>query len=310
MTPPTVYVALSEFCAHDERPRKVLAGACFDVRENALGRRLRRAELLDALRGADAVLAGLESYDAGLLETLPRLRCISRCGVGTDVIDLEAAARLGVTVLTTPDEVVDPVAELTVGMLLALARNLGGHGAELRSGVWHRSAGNLLSEWTIGLVGFGRIGRAVARHLRSFAPRILAADPNLSPRDVPDGVGLRDLPSLLAESDVVSLHASRPASDGPLIGRSELAMMRPGAMLVNTARGYLVEEAPLVDALSCGRLAGAALDVFGEEPYSGPLATMPNVICTPHVGSTTRASRVDMETRCAENVVAFFVGRS
>jgi D-3-phosphoglycerate dehydrogenase len=301
-----VYVTLQQFCERDDRPRKRLEEAGFAVRFNTLGRRLRPDELPELLREADAVLAGVEPYDATLLAALPRLRCISRCGAGTDSIDLEAAARQNIQVYTTVDEVVEPVAQMTMAMILALARNLPLHSKEFREGLWKKHTGVLLSEWTIGLVGFGRIGKAVGRYLRAFKPRVLVADPALDPQGTPDAVELHELPSLLAEADLISLHASRRADEGALIGRTELAMMKRGSFLVNTARGFLVDEEALDEALRSGHLAGAALDVFQTEPYTGSLAQLPNVLCTPHVATLTRASRAMMEWRCADNMVRHF----
>jgi len=271
-----------------------------------MGRRLMREEMFEALREADAVLAGLEPYDGELLKALPRLRCISRCGVGTDNIDLETASRRNIVVLITIDEVVEPVAQMTVGMILALARNLPLHYREFHAGMWRKHTGYLLSEWKIGLVGFGRIGRAVERYLRPFRAKVMVADPNLNSDAVPEGVKICNLISLLAEADLVSLHAANRREEGPIIGRSEIRAMKPGSRLINTARGYLVDEKALFDALESGHLSGAALDVFEAEPYEGPLAKFPQVICTPHVASLTRSSRVAMEIRCARNVVEFF----
>ncbi len=141
-----VYVALQQFCEHDATPRALLTQAGCEVRGNTLGRRLRADELREVLRDADAVIAGVEPYDAALFASLPRLRCISRCGIGTDAIDLEAAARSGIAVYTTAEEVVEPVAQLTVAMLLALARHLPLHHADFQHGVWKKRTGVLLSE--------------------------------------------------------------------------------------------------------------------------------------------------------------------
>lgn len=306
MSQPQVYVALQQFGEHDERPRRLLEEAGFAVRYNTLGRRLRVEELAEQLRDTDAVLAGVELYDAVLLGSLPRLRCISRCGTGTDAIDLDAARRQGITIYTTLDEVIEPVAQLTVTMMLALARNLPLHLRDFGQGEWIKRSGFLLSEWTIGLIGFGRIGRAVERLLRPFAPTILVADPEVRVGETPVGVELRELTALLAEADCISLHANRPKAQGTLLGRPEFARMKPGSVLINTARGYLVDEAALYDVLTSGRLAGAALDVFETEPYHGPLAALPNVLCTPHVATLTRASRIAMELRCATYVVNHF----
>ena len=305
-----IYVALQQFCEQDDRPRRALEDAGLTVRLNTLGRRLKPEEMAAQLREADAVLAGVEPYDASLLSQLPRLRCISRCGIGTDAIDLAAAQQRRIAILTTVDEVVEPVAQMTVAMILALARNLPLHGADAHQGLWRKHTGHLLSEWTIGLVGFGRIGRAVERYLRVFGPRVLVSDPNVTQDTLPEQVQLCDLAALLAESNVVSLHAGRRPEDGPLIGRQALGAMKQGSRLVNTARGYLVDEAALEEALTSGHLAGAALDVFESEPYSGPLAKLPQVLCTPHVSTLTTASRAAMELCCAQNVVDFFAKQS
>ena len=309
MPPALVYVALQRFGDGDERPRRLLREAGFTLKENTLGRRLRLEEVPAEVAEADAVLAGLEPYTAEVFAALPRLQCISRCGIGTDAIDVEAARVRGIAVYTTPDEVTAPVAELTVGLMLALARHLPLHAEGLRAGRWHRRQGRLLSEWTIGLVGFGRIGRAVARALQPFGPAILATDPAAHPADMPQEIELTDLATLLAQADLVSLHASPAPGTQALLGARELALMKPGSYLVNTARGSLVDEAALEQALASGRLAGAALDVFAQEPYAGPLTRLPNVFCTPHVGSLTRASRAAMEWRCAQHVIEHFKRR-
>ena len=306
MTAPRVYVALQQFCEHDDRPRRFLEGAGFEVRLNMLGRRLRRDELPQLLRDAHAVIAGVEPYDAELLATLPQLQCISRCGVGTDAIDLDAARARGIAVYTTVEDVVEPVAQMTVAMILALARNLPLHVADVRAGQWRKHTGRLLSEWSVGLIGCGRIGRAVAQYLRAFGPRVLVADPVLTSREAPEGTVLCSLERLLAEADLVSVHAGRRREEGALLGARELAQMKPGSFLVNTARGHLVDERALQAALERGHLAGAALDVFEEEPYAGPLHRLPNVLCTPHVATLTRASRMAMEWRCARHVVEHF----
>ena len=319
MSGKVIYVALQQFCEQDDRPRRVLEDAGLTVRLNTLGHRLQPEEMVTQLREADAVLAGVESYDAALLAQLPRLRCISRCGIGTDAIDLAAARQREVAVLTTVDEVVEPVAQMAVAMILALARNLPLHVADARASQWRKHTGHLLSEWTVGLIGFGNIGQQVARYLLPFCPRILVCDPRppalatvprgVPSKPVPTGVTRCELPQLLAEADLVSIHAARDASAGPLLGERELALMKPGARLVNTARGYLVDEAALLAALTSGHLSAAALDVYEREPYTGPLMQLPQVLCTPHVATLTVASRAAMELVAARHIVDFFAAQ-
>ncbi|OGR88459.1 MAG: hypothetical protein A3J74_01240 [Elusimicrobia bacterium RIFCSPHIGHO2_02_FULL_57_9] len=306
MKKPTVYVALQQFCGENEAPLKLLTETGFNVKRNTLGRRLKREELPEILAGADAVLAGLEPYDAKTLAALPKLRCISRCGVGTDSIDLEAAKRRGIAVRVTREETIEPVAQMTVAMILALARNFPMHYADFHAGLWVKRTGCLISDWTIGLVGFGRIGRCVAALLHAFGARILLHDPRFLDGTLPPGTRSGALEDLLSGCDLISLHADSRAQDGPLLGKKEFAAMKKGAYLVNTARGHLVDEKALYEALKSGHLAAAAIDVYTAEPYEGDLAKLPQVLATPHVSTLTRSSRAAMELSCARNVVEFF----
>lgn len=301
-----VYIALQQFCESDIRPQQALEEAGLEVRLNRLGRRLKADEMVNILQDADAVVAGVEPYKAELLGALPKLKCISRCGIGSDAIDLEAAKKRGIEIRLTIDEVTEPVAQMTLTMILALARNIGLHAYDFQSAQWRKHTGHLLSEWTVGLVGFGRIGRMVARYLQPLNCRLLVCDPYLKAADLPPDIEQVDLPSLLSKSDVVSLHAACSPKEGALMGSAQFAAMKPGSYLVNTSRGYLVNESALLKALESKHLAGAALDVFEEEPYVGPLAKLPQVLCTPHVATLTQASRSAMELRAALNVVEFF----
>lgn len=301
-----VYVTLSQFCEENDQPRRLLQDAGFLVKENKTGRRIKREEMLMNLRDADAVLAAVEPYDSDLLARLPKLKCISRCGAGADAIDLNAAKKHGIEVLVTREEIVEPVAQMTMAMILSLARNLPLHQKDFSDGLWKKHTGRLLSEWTIGLIGFGRVGRKVEEYLKPFGPKVFVCDPYLNPSEVPAGVSFCDLPTLLKQSDLVSLHASRGTKDGYLITAKEFFQMKKGSFFVNTARGFMVDEKALQAALDSGQLAGVALDVFEEEPYQGPLVNYPNVFLTPHVSTLTMASRAAMELRCAQNVVSFF----
>lgn len=304
-----VYSTLSQFCETDDRPRRLLLEAGFQVIENKTGRRIREEEMLAALKEADAVLAAVEPYRETLLAQLPKLKCISRCGAGADAIDLAAAKKLGIAVFATPDEIVEPVAQMAVGMILALLRNFLPHKSDFLEGLWKKRTGWLLSEVVIGLVGFGKVGRKVEEYLSPFHSKVLVADPYLPVRDIPGRVELCDLTPLLKRSDVVSLHAARPPQEGCLIGPSELMTMKRGSFLINTARGYLIDESALEESLRSGHLGGAGLDVFAEEPCLGSVARHPNVVATPHVATLTRSSRSAMEWRAAQNIIDFFEQR-
>jgi glyoxylate reductase len=268
-------------------------------------------------RDADGLLCLLtDRIDAELLRACPRLRAISSCSVGVDHIDLAAAAARGIPVGHTPGVLVETTADLAFGLLLAAARRIPEADRYVREGRWsfpHRwdpeaLLGRDLHGATLGIVGLGAIGRAMARRAAGFGMRILGW--SRSPRDVP-GVERRGLEALLAEAELVSVHvALAPETRGLLSGRA-IASMRPGAILVNTARGGIVDEAALAAALASGRLAAAALDVFAHEPLdpASPLLAAPNLVLTPHIGSASVATRTAMADLAVENLLAGLEGR-
>ena len=261
------------------------------------------AEIADA----DAlVVRSATKVTAELLAKAPRLRVVGRAGVGVDNIDLEAATRRGVLVMSTPGGNAISVAEHTFALLLALARQVPRHDAAIHAGRWEKSsaAGTEVRGKTLGLIGLGRIGGEVARRARAFEMRVLAFDPYISEAAAREAqVELVPLEKLLAESDFVSLHTALSPATQNLINAQTIAHMKQGARLVNAARGELVDEGALAEALKSGRLAGAALDVFVEEPpKNSPLITLPNVIATPHVAGSTTEAQEEVGTQIAQQV--------
>ena len=263
------------------------------------------AELADAdaliVRSATRVIAAL-------LEHATRLRVIGRAGVGVDNIDLDAATRRGILVMNTPGGNAISVAEHTLALLLALARSVPQLSAAIHAGRWEKSgAGVELRGKTLGLLGLGRVGSEVARRARALEMRILAHDPYISENVAREAdVELVPLAELLARADFLSLHAAlSPATEG-IINAAALAKMKRGARLINTARGELVDEAALAEALRSGHLAGAAMDVFAVEPPRGsPLVGLPNVIATPHVAGSTEEAQEEVGTLIAQQVRDF-----
>lgn len=298
----TVLLSVSSFGEADDAPLRLLEQAGLEVLPNPHGRRLSEQEVAELACDVDALIAGTEPLTAAVLERAPRLRVISRVGVGLENIDLDAALRHGIAVRNTPDALTDAVAELTLGGLLSVLRKIGAMDRAMHAGRWERQMGSLLRERTVGIVGLGRIGRRLAELLAPFDVRLLACDP--APNEAAAaavGAELVDLDELLAEADVVSLHL--PGGEGTLVGAAELARMKTGAVLVNASRGGLVDEDALRAALSEGRLAGAYLDTFAAEPYDGPLAGMENVVLTPHAGSYAAEARARMEEEAVRNLL-------
>jgi D-3-phosphoglycerate dehydrogenase len=258
------------------------------------------AELADAVREADVVMAShLEAITARVLEAAARLHLVIVPFIGVDHIDRAAASRLGILVANSPTaENFVAVAEATVGFALVLLKRIKHGEARLRAGLWARreDRGDFLFGKTVGLVGFGRVGTRVARRLAGWDVRLVASDPYAAPEEAAAlGVALVDLPTLIAEADVVSLHASLTDETRGLIGEKALRAMKPTAILVNTARGELVDEDALARALQAGWIAGAAVDVFAREPLplDSPLRGVDptRLVLTPHNASHSEAGR-------------------
>ena len=282
-----------------------LAAAGCEVIPNAVGRAYRAPELLTALRGVDAIITGTDELTADVIHAADRLRTIAKHGVGLDTIDLAAARARGIVVSATPGAIHDSVADLTLALLLALARRLVPAHDSVRAGRWEPFVGVELRGQVLGIVGLGRIGKEVCLRARAFGMRVVAHDPfpDLAFAAAHD-VAYLPLPDLLAAADVVSLHAAPPDLTGPLLGAAELAAMKPGAFLINTARGRLVDEAALAAALRDRRLAGAGLDVFAHEPpRDSPLldSALDNVLLAPHIAGQTVAGLLRMGEMTVEN---------
>jgi D-3-phosphoglycerate dehydrogenase / 2-oxoglutarate reductase len=289
-------------------------GAGTGARLRAAGLRLELApkdgdrdatEVARLARGAVAAIVSTDPFDHAVFAAATRLRVVARVGVGTDSIDLDAATEAGVVVTTTPGANRETAADHALAMILAALRRVVEHDASVRRGEWRR--GGDLTPWdlhgtTVGLVGYGDIGRAVGRRLGGFGARVLACDP-VEAGSVP-------LDALLERSDVVSLHLPLNDTTRGLIGAAELARMPAHAVLVNTSRGGLVDEPALVAALRSGAIRAAALDVFADEPRLTPgLAELPNVVLTPHIGGLSERSIALMTERATEHVLAVLAGR-
>ncbi len=258
------------------------------------------------------VIRSATRLTADLIGRADRLKVIGRAGVGVDNVDLDAATRKGIVVANAPESTVVSAAEHTIGLLLALSRNIPQAYAALKQGRWERSryGGIELADKTLGVLGFGRIGQQVARRALALGMRVVAHDPFLARARFGElGVERAEtMDELLAASDFLTLHVPLTDETRGLIGAGTLARMRDGVRIVNTARGELVDEAALAEALGSGKVAAAALDVFSEEPYSGPLLALDNVVATPHLAASTEEAQDRAGVIVAEQVVAALDG--
>ena len=298
-----VAVTTTTFCEHDLRPLDLLKSAGYHVILNPHARKLKMEEVVSVAKDAVGIIAGLEEYRSDTFNRLTNLKVISRVGVGLDNIDVQAASKANVKVFSTPDAVTTSVAELTVGLMLNLVRNVCRLDASVKKGDWERKAGNLLSKKNVGIIGFGRIGKKVASLLSGFNCCLYYYDPNVDFSSSNNVKRCANLYELLNLSDIVSLHCQPLPNNQPLLSTQEFKTMKRGSWLINTSRGSLVDENVLSEALKSGNLEGAALDVFNDEPYKGPLSNFDNVILTPHIGSYARESRIAMEMEAVQNLL-------
>ncbi len=312
MSAPSVYVT---------RPlpspgTSLLAEAGVAVDQQDEDRPATRDELLEHVVGVDALLSMLtERIDGEVLDAAPRLRVVANLAVGFDNIDVAAATERGVVVTNTPGVLTDATADLAFTLLLAAARRAGEGERLVRRGDWrvwgpNQLLGRPVAGQTLGIVGMGQIGSAVARRAKGFEMQVVYFNRHRDPdAEQLTGARLVDLDELLASSDFVSLHAPLNDESRHVIDGAALARMKPTAVLVNTARGALVDESALVDALRSGAIAAAGLDVFEDEPRLAPgLAELENVVVLPHIGSATTAARGAMVELCSRNIVAVLHG--
>lgn len=288
-----------------------LIEAGFELRWNDLGRVLTEDELIERLGGVVATVAGSEPYSARVFEQAPGLRVIARLGVGHDRIDVAAATRAGVAVAMAYGTNHDAVADHAMALLAAAAHRIVEYDRRVRTGGWGSLFHGRLHGSTVGIVGFGRVGRALAKRCLGFTMDVLVADPVAEADTVARlGYQLVELDELLRRADFVSLHAPLSPETHHLIDARRLSLMKPTAYLVNTARGALVDQPALIEALEQKRIAGAALDVFEVEPLpESPLRRLDNVVLTPHVAGLSAASLRAMAERCVESIVALMRGR-
>jgi D-3-phosphoglycerate dehydrogenase / 2-oxoglutarate reductase len=306
-----VLITTVPFADRNRLPLELLEGAGIDYVINPLGRKLKEPELAELVSDVDVLIAGTELISDMVMGCGRRLKLISRVGVGLDGVDLVSAERRGIAVSYTPEAPAPAVAELTVGLMLSLLRGVHVANAQMHRGEWQRHFGRRIPEVTIGIIGTGRIGGRVLRRLAAFGtPRVLVndlvPDPSVAPALKLEWVDKEDL---YRHADVISFHVPMTPLTRNMVRREQLEQMKPDALLINTARGGIINEGDLADVLAAGHLGGAAIDVFEHEPYIGPLAGFDRCLLTSHMGSMSVDCRTRMEIEATEEAVRFLTGR-
>ena len=299
-----VLVSPSSFGECGNEPLQLLKDFGLEVTLNPFGRKLTEIEVIELGKDSIGIIAGLEPLNTKVIDSCPNLKCISRVGVGMDNVDIEYAKQKGIVVVNTPDGPTRAVAELTLATTLALLRRVPQADANMKRGIWKKETGNLLIEKIIGVIGLGRIGKTVAQIFRSLGNPVIGYDP------IEDDawskkfdIKLVPFDDLIRSADIITLHIPSSKEKKPIITKDIISRMKPKSFLINISRGDVVDESALEEALVTMQLAGAAVDVFSNEPYKGNLINLDNIVLTPHLGSYATEGKLKMEIDAAMNLM-------
>ncbi|MDD2393348.1 MAG: phosphoglycerate dehydrogenase [Eubacteriales bacterium] len=291
---------------------ETLKGFADELVLNPFKRPMTAGELVGICEGCYGIIAGLDHYDSSFFEAAPEsLKVISRYGVGYDRVDIAAARKRNITVTNTPGVNSESVADLTFGLMLAVARHIPQADREIREGAWPRFGGVELFGKSLGILGLGSIGKAVALRAGGFSMKVSAYDPYIDVRFAEEhGIRICSFDEIIAGGDFISVHLPLNGSTSGLIGSEAIAGMKSDAIVINTARGGIVDEKAMYEALTTGRIRGYGADAFDKEPpVNEPLLTLPNVVATPHSGSHTREAKQKMAALSVRNLIEVLSGR-
>lgn len=310
-----VFISTYPFGKYNPIPIQILEEKGFEIIKNPYARKLKTEEVAELAKDVDAIIAGTENL-TDLIHLNKKLQLIARVGIGLDSVPLKLCREKGIVVTYTPDAVTMAVAELTIGLMIDVTRKVQLADKEMRRGGWSRFVGKRLGESVIGIIGVGRVGLNVIRLLSEFYPKeILIQDIKDKSKEVaslldPKKIQYRFVSKeeVFRKSDIVSLHVPLTSLTRKMITKKELEFFSSDSYLINTARGELIEEADLIHSLSNQKLAGAAIDVFSKEPYTGDLIKIENVVLTEHMGSCSYDCRLAMEKEASEDVIRYFSG--
>lgn len=285
-------------------PFKLLEANGYEVVKNPYGRKLTKDETIDLGKDCIGIVAGVETLDSKIIDSLPNLKCISRVGVGMDSVDISYAENKGIKVLNTPNGPTRAVAELTVGLTMSLLRKIPNAHYDLRNKVWKKQTGNLLYEKKVGVLGLGRIGKMTAEMFRALGNPVFGHDLYPDQQWAKEHrIKVLSLNDLLIQCDIITVHIPPKRDGSAVISKKELDLLKYDAFIINVSRGGVVDEDALHDVLISGKLSGVALDVFDQEPYNGRLCDVENVILTPHIGSYAKEGKLKMEVDAVQNLI-------
>jgi len=304
-------VTSTSFGKTAKEPVELLEKQGYCILWNTLGRPLNEEEMAEKIKGVDACIAGLDSITSKVIEKADKLKVICRHGTGVDNVDISAATRKEIIVTNTPGVNTEAVADLTFGLILASARQIPQADRSVKKGEWKKFFGKAVSSKTLGIVGMGRIGKAVARRAKGFNMKVIyrdcRRDINIEKEIDAECVNLE---VLLQKSDFVSLHLPLTKETRGMIGKEEIKLMKPTAFLINTARGPIIDEFALYQCLKDKIIAGAAVDVYSNEPpKDSPLLSLDNIIAAPHMGTYTYEVMQEMGMKAARNIIDVLAGK-
>ncbi|MDH4262384.1 MAG: NAD(P)-binding domain-containing protein [Spirochaetia bacterium] len=312
---PKIFVSTYPYSRTAKEPIDLLRSTGWEIQINPLGRKLKSLEVAELAHEFDGIIAGTEDLRP-LIESSEKLKIISRVGIGLDSVPLGLCKEKSIVVTYTPDAVSMAVVELTIGLMVSLTRQVVLADRQIRDGSWTRPYGKRIEESIIGIIGFGRIGSKVAKLLTVFKPRqVLVYDIKNKEPEITElkksglNIDFSSLNEIYTRSDIVTLHVPYSKLSRYMIDLKVFEKMKPDAYLINTARGGIVREDHLYDAIKLKKIAGAAMDVFEEEPYHGQLIELENVILLQHMGSCSYDCRLNMEFQAAEDMVNYFKGK-
>jgi len=303
-----VFIATTSFGEFDDDPINRLLLNGFEVIQNKTGKKLNNDEMIDSLSNCVGVIAGTENYSKKVLANLNTLKVISRLGVGIDNINLDYVKTQKIKLYTTKVHPKLAVAELILGLMIDLLRKISLQNFLLKSGKWNKTMGNILSGKSLGIIGYGNIGKELIRLSSGFNLNYLVHDPIINDKEtLNDKINFCDFNFLIKNSDIISINANLTEQNKGLFNYRIFQNMKNNSIIINTSRGEIIDEESLIKALENNEISGAGLDVFNEEPYVGPLVKFPNVVTTPHIGSYAKETRIAMENEAVDNLLSYFI---